>query len=48
MDKLQELKVAFADASIALEIAQSRYNQIKQALVQELNKPKGENATIPS
>ena len=39
MTRLEELKIAFADASIQLEISQSQYNQVKQALIAELNKP---------
>ena len=39
MTRLEELKVAYADASIQLEISQSQYNQVKQALIAELNKP---------
>jgi hypothetical protein len=31
--------VAYADASIQLEIAQAQYSQVKQALIAELNKP---------
>jgi outer membrane protein TolC len=36
---LEQAKVAFADASIQLEIAQGKYNEAKQKLVIELNKP---------
>ena len=39
MTRLEELKVAFADAIIQLEIAQAQYNKVKQALINELNKP---------
>ena len=40
MEKLQELKIDFADAVINLEIAQNRYNEIKRKLAEELGKPK--------
>jgi hypothetical protein len=35
---LKDLKVAYADVSIALEIAQARYNDIREQLVEALNK----------
>lgn len=35
---LKELKVAYADVSIALEIAQNRYNEVKRQLIEALNK----------
>lgn len=34
MDKLDELKVKFADASIQLEIAQNIYNTVKKNLIE--------------
>ena len=37
MSELDKLKIAFANASIQLEIAQGQYNQIKAQLVQALN-----------
>jgi outer membrane protein TolC len=39
MTDLEKAKVAFADASIRLEIAQGQYNEAKGKLVAEMNKP---------
>ena len=39
MTKLEELKILYAEASINLEIAQGKYNEVKQKLVAELHKP---------
>lgn len=39
MTPLELAKIAFSDASINLEISQARYNEAKQKLVIELNKP---------
>jgi hypothetical protein len=38
MTNLEQAKINFADACIQLEIAQSRYNEYKNKLVQEMNK----------
>jgi len=38
MTDLEKYKIAFADASIALEIAQGRYNETKMKLANELQK----------
>jgi hypothetical protein len=45
MTDLEKAKIAFSDASIGLEIAQARYNEAKQKLIAELNKPKVETTT---
>ena len=48
MTDLEQKKIIFADASIALEIAQGRYNEAKQALVMELQKPRAQvTPTLP-
>ena len=39
MTDLEKVKIAFSDASIALEIATNRYNEAKKILITELNKP---------
>jgi hypothetical protein len=39
MTPLEQAKVNFSDASISLEIAQARYNEAKQALIREMQKP---------
>jgi hypothetical protein len=39
MTSLEQAKINFSDASINLEIAQGRYNEAKQKLIVELNKP---------
>ena len=38
MTDLDKAKIAFANESINLEIAQGKYNEAKQRLVQELHK----------
>lgn len=49
MTELEKAKLAFADASIRLEISQGQYNEAKQRLVQEMNKPPAEKKeeTVP-
>lgn len=37
MTELEQAKIAFSDATIALEIAQGKFNEAKQRLIQELN-----------
>lgn len=37
MTTLEQAKIAFSDATIALEIAQGKFNEAKQRLIQELN-----------
>ena len=39
MTDLEKAKIAFADATVALEITQARYNEAKIKLAQELQKP---------
>jgi len=39
MTDLEKAKIAFSDACISLEIAQGRYNEAKNNLVKELQKP---------
>ena len=40
MTDLEKAKIGFSDASVELELAQSKYSKAKQTLVQELNKAK--------
>jgi len=42
MTDLEQKKIIFADASISLEISQARYNEAKQSLVLELQKPRAQ------
>lgn len=38
MTDLEKIKLQYADANIALEIATNRFNEVKRRLVEELNK----------
>jgi hypothetical protein len=45
MTDLENAKILFAEVSINLELAQGRYNEAKQKLIVELNKPAITEAT---
>lgn len=46
MTSLEQAKIAFSDAAINLELAQSQFNKAKATLISELQKPKAPDSPL--